>query len=446
MSTSLSRRRVLRGMISGVPLAIALPRLNAMLDGNGVAYASGKPLPRRFGVWAFANGVHLDRWVPKETGTAWELPDELTPLAAIRPHVSVVSGMDLPFGGRPHASGNTVLMTSANLKGVNDNTYTARRPSIDQLVADEIGRDTPLRSIEIGVDDGAPPEKGTAFHWWSHNGPNSPNPCSYDCREVFARLFRGGVVGDVDAVAAAEREQRSILDAVLVDARALQGGLGLEDRRRVDQHMDGIRAIERRIVRRKQIVCTAPEISDDLLIGPTNGIDYEPRGTRVNQVMAELLAMALSCDLTRVFTYQLAKPGSRIGVNRLGFRRYHDITHGEPGDQPMCTSAVKFFLEELVVLVKALERVPEGGGTLLDNCAMLAAPDCTNPKAHGHKDFPMIVVGHGGGKIRTGVHHRGKGENACAVLLSLARTTGAKVPTFGEGTGQISAGLPAIEV
>ena len=165
----------------------------------------------------------------------------------------------------------------------------------------------------------------------------------------------------------------------------------------------------------------------------------------VNRTMAELLALALSCDLTRVFTYQLLKPGSRVSVGSLGFGRYHDITHNEPGDQPKCTAAIKLFMRELLVLAQALEAVPEGDGTLLDSCAVLAAPDCTTPKIHGHKDFPMLVLGKGGGRLRADQHVRGSGENACRVPLTLARTTGAAIPVFGEGAGRISEGLAQLE-
>jgi hypothetical protein len=436
---------MLRGVVSGVPIAIALPRLDAMLDGNGTAYAGGQPLPRRFGVWAFANGVHLERWVPKQTGSRWELSDELTPLGPVKSHLTVVSGFDLPFDGRPHAAGNTVLMTSAKIQGVDDATYTARLPSIDQLAAQELSAETPLRSLEIGIDDGLPPEKGTAFHWWSHSGPNSPNRCVYSCREIFSRLF-GDIAGpDPSTAAIAVRERQSILDAVATDARKMSQGLGTSDRPRLEQHLEGIRAIEKRITRRGAVVCKAPTAPEELMFGPTLGVDYEPRGVEVNKTMAELLALALSCDLTRVFTYQLLKPGSRVSIGSIGFGRYHDITHGEPGEQPKCTAAIKFCMRELLVLVEALKRVREGDRTLLDNCAVLAAPDCTTPKVHGHKDFPLLVVGGGGGRLCPSQHIRGNGENACKVPLTLARTTGARIPTFGDGTGKLTEGLAALE-
>ena len=222
----LSRRRILKGALLGAPVAIGLPRLEAMLDSNGRAYADGKPLPRRFGVWAFANGVHLERWVPEQTGSQWELSDELSPLAPVKQHLTVVSGYDLPFDGRPHASGNTVLMTGAPLAGVDDVTYTARRASIDQLVARELADQTPLRSLEIGIDDGEAHERGTAFHWWSHNGPNSPNRCVYSCRQVFNRLF-GDIAGsDASSAAAAMRERQSVLDAVVADGQQAEPGPG----------------------------------------------------------------------------------------------------------------------------------------------------------------------------------------------------------------------------
>lgn len=445
MASSLSRRQLLRGTVAGVPIAIGLPRLDAMLDGNGTAYAGGKPLPRRFGVWAFANGVHLDRWVPQQTGSTWALSEELLPLAPVKSDLTVVSGLDLPYDGRPHAAGNTVLMTSARILGIDDVTYTARLPSIDQLAAQSLAGETPLRSLEIGIDDGLPPEKGTAFHWWSHSGPNSPNRCVYSCREIFARLF-GDIAGpDPAAAAVAVRERQSILDAVMGDARRVSQGLGAGDRPRLEQHLEAIRAIEKRVTRRGAVVCKAPTAPEELMMGPTLGVDYEPRGVQVNRTMAELLALALSCDLTRVFTYQLLKPGSRVSIGSIGFGRYHDITHGEPGLQPKCTAAIKFCMSELLVLAQALRAVREGDGTLLDNCAILAAPDCTTPKVHGHKDFPLLVLGRGGGRLRPSQHIRGKGENACAVPLSLARTTGATIPSFGEGTGKLTAGLAALE-
>lgn len=443
--TRLGRRRLLRGLAAGIPITIGLPRLDAMLDGNGRAYAGGAPLPRRFGVWTFANGVHLERWVPARTGPDWPLTEELTPLAPVKRHVTVVSGLDLPWDDRPHASGHTVLMTAARMAGVDDASYTARRPSIDQLVARSLAGETPLRSLEIGVENGEAHEKGTAFHWWSHNGPNSPNRCTYDCREVFARLFGDVAGGDPSQAAQIARERRSVLDAVLADARRLARDLGTSDRSRLEQHLEGIRAVEARINRRGAIVCQAPTVPEGELLGPQLGVDYEARGPLVNRTMAELLALALSCDLTRVFTFQHSKPGSRMAVASIGFGRYHDVTHNEPGEQPKCIATIKLFMRELRVFVETLAAVREGDGTLLDRCGILASTDCTTPRMHGAKDFPMLVIGSAGGRLRPGIHVRGKGENACRVPLSIARAVGASVPAFGEAEGRLTEGLAEIE-
>jgi hypothetical protein len=138
-----------------------------------------------------------------------------------------------------------------------------------------------------------------------------------------------------------------------------------------------------------------------------------------------------------------------MAVASIGFGRYHDITHNEPGDQPKCTATIKMFMRELLVLVETLKAVKEGDRTLLDSCGLLAAPDCTTPKVHGSHDFPMLVFGNAGGRLKSGLHVRGKGkapgENACMVPLSLARATGAKLPEFGEGAGKLTRGLEAIE-
>ena len=349
-----------------------------------------------------------------------------------------MSGFDLPYDGRPHAAGNTVLMTSAKIAGIDDATYTARRASIDQLVARELAGETPLRSIEIGIDDGEAHERGTAFHWWSHNGPNSPNRCVFSCRDVFNRLFGDLAGADPDAAAQAVRERRSVLDAVMTDARQLARGLGSSDRPRLEQHLEAIRSVEKRIMQRGAVVCKAPGRPGEDLVGPTLGRRLRAarppgqqdhgRAAGPGPVLRPHPGLHLPAGQARL----------AVAIGSIGYGRYHDITHNEPGDQPKCTATIKLFMRELLVLVQALQAVPEGNGTLLDNCGILAASDCTTPKTHGHKDFPMLVLGKAGGRIRTGLHVRGSGENACRVLLSLARATGAKVPEFGEADGRLT--------
>jgi hypothetical protein len=260
--TTFDRRRLLRGVVSGTAVAVALPRLEVMLDGNGEAWAAGGPLPRRFGVWAIANGVHLQRWVPATTGPGYELQPQLAPLAPVKEHFTVLTGTNIPpLGANPargHAAAHTILMTGVGMTG-GDQTYTAAGKSIDQMIAEGLPP-APRKSIEVGVATGPGQEPGTAFHWWSHNGPNSPNICSYSCQEVFERLFTGvrreaPASGVVDVTA---RTRTSILDFVKAEADDLMRTLGRPDQIRMQQHLEGIAAIERRLHASAAVAASGP--------------------------------------------------------------------------------------------------------------------------------------------------------------------------------------------
>lgn len=448
----LSRRKMLRGMLHGAAVSVALPRLDAMLNGNGTAYAAGASLPRRFGVWAWANGVRLSRWVPAKTGAGFPLSDELAPLGPVRDYVSVVSGLDLPFGGRSHAAGNCVFMTGQPLAGTNDADYTFPSASLDQAVAAAIGPTTPIRSLELGVTDAPSEEKGTAFHWWSHTGPNSPNRCNFDTKAVFTRLFGAGAVTPAGptAVDVTQAMRRSVLDVVAADAADLRPMLGARDRARLEQHLDGIRAIETRLgatgaMRGGASVSCASPPAPPALVG--SAVDYDARVKLINQTMAELLALALACDLTRVFTYQLVQPGTEVliksvigGAPAMTYDA-HDLSHmpdGYSADDPLLHTIVVHYMSELAVLVQALRAMPEGAGTLLDSCGILAANDVTDGPSHSYKSFPVLVIGRAGGRLRSGVHVASAG-NVLRVPLTVARAVGHDaLASFGAREGLTS--------
>lgn len=463
MKRALSRRRALRGMLAGGAVSIALPRLGAMLNLNGDGYANGAELPKRFGLWTTANGVIPDKWFPKDTGPNWTMTPALTPLAPVREWFSVVSGLTGGFGFRPHAAGNTSFMTGQTITAdgaSNDDMKTARGPSFDQTIAGLIGKGTAFKTLEIGVDQAFPPERGTAFHWWSHNGPNSPNPCIYDAKVLFDRLFTGFTPpqpgsGESNAAMAARKLRKSVLDAVLEDASDLNVKLGAEDRRRLESHLESIRQIEQRISSGGdgQIVsesCKIPMAPEARFDSPAS--DYEIRGPAVNRVMSQLLGIALACDLTRVFTFQFTKPGSRFRSSKLGVRdEFHIRTHN-PAQAESVNAIVTRINEELRVFIETLRDIPEAGGSLLANCAILVANDCSYGVDHRQKDMPYLMIGRGGGKLRTGIHWRStqvdavNPERGWKLVLSMARAVGANVPSIGMGASLTTDGLPGIEV
>ncbi len=457
MKTRIGRRTMLRGVIGAATAAIALPRLDAMLNGHGNAYAAGGMLPRRFGVWAWANGAHPDTWFPATPGANPVLPDELSPLAPVQDAMMIIGGMHVPHApGRGHAGPNTHIMTGMatsppSVPGGNL-PYTASGPSVDQLVAAQIGQNTPLASIQVGVDKSQPPEGGTSYHWWSHNGPNSPNPCMYSCSAVFSLLFGGGVPmtpgGGTSAPDPALAMRKSILDAVLDDATDLRSTLGVTDKHRLDQHLDGIRAIEKRLAFMNGLPtaagssCTKPSSPDATLVGDNES--YDVRGKLINQTMSELLAMAFACDITRVFVFQLVQPGSLITIPSVGVTsQYHALTHSE-WTGPRCRAVVKLFMSELSVFIQALKAMPEGSGTVLDNCAIMATCDCNQGPLHGSDNYPILTFGKAGG-LRTNTYYQSAtAENACLVPYTLASAVGANLGTFGDGDGTTTAPLPAL--
>ena len=247
----LSRRLVLRGMAAGAAVGVSLPRLGAMLNGNGTAYAAGAALPKRFGVWFWGNGNNPNRWNPKATGVgpAWELSEQLMPFAKVKQNLTVLSGYDCKVGGAVHRTGPAAALSGApHSRSLN---YTA--PTIDHVIAKLIGGTTPFRSLQVGVSRATANGGGHTVNYASASGPDAPVAPEYDARVVFQRLFGkapSGLPAAPGAPAGPDRSQarrKRVLDTIAEDARALRRRLGANDARRLDQHLDGIDQLEKRI-------------------------------------------------------------------------------------------------------------------------------------------------------------------------------------------------------
>lgn len=435
----ISRRTVLRGALGGAAVSIGLPALECFLNTHGTAYAAG-PLPKRFGVWFWGNGVLPERWVPTGEGTDWQLSDQLSPLANVKDDITVVSGMAVKTGNAiPHGSGPGGMLSGAPLELKGGERYTFTRPSIDQLIAREIGQETRFRSLELG----AKPEAGLSF-----NGPNSKNPPESSPRRFFDRVFGGDFVlpGDDVTPDPRLRLRRSVLDAVMGDVQRLESKLGANDKARLDQHLSGIRDLERRLQRLEENppsleACALPEAPPEEF----PDVEGRPPMPAIARAMADVLAMALACDQTRVFSFFYTYP-----VNNVLFpgmpAGHHRLTHDEPGDQPKVNEIVKLIIGELAYFIEALRNVPEGDGTLLDNCAMLATSDTAFGRNHTLDDYPIVIAGSASGALKKGVHYRSpSGENTSMVLLSLVRAMDIPASDFGVDAGYVDRSLGAIE-
>ncbi len=439
-ASGLSRRAVLKGMLGGAAVTVGLPALEIFLNAAGTAYAAGDGLPTRFGLFYWGNGMLPHRWVPRGEGREWALSDQLAPLAGVKDEVTVVSGMSVKVANAiPHHSGSAGLLTGAQSLGTNDD-HTFALPSIDQLIAAEIGKTTRFRSIEFGSVPGA---------GLSYNGPNSMNPPEDNPFRLFERVFGAGfrAPGEQLEVDPKIALRRSVLDAVIGDAGRLKGRLGATDKVRLDQHLEGVRALELQLARLQEdppelAACARPGQPPEIF----EEIDGRPQLSAINRAMCDTVAMALACDQVRVFSNYFSGPLTNV-LFRGANAGHHQLTHDEPGDQPQVHEIVVQIIEEYAYMVEALRRVPEGDSTLLDHCAVLGVSEISLGRNHSLDDMPILIAGSAGGILKKGIHYRSHaGENTSKVMLSLVRAMGIRRGEFGLEAGQATEGLSEIEV
>jgi hypothetical protein len=441
MKTRINRRMVLRGALAGAAVSMGLPLLEVFLNDTGSALAGGAPLPRRFGIFFWGNGNLPDRWVPSGSGPTWEPSPQLAPLAALKENITVVSGMKVYTGNAvPHGSGPAGIFSgSPLLAGIETNNFSA--PSIDQVIASAVGGDTRFRSLELAVQ--------RSSDTMSINGPHSMNPAEFSPKALFDRLF-----GDEFTLPGSEPKldprlalRRSVLDAVADDAKRLQSRLGKADKIRLEQHFDGVRGLEQRL---KKFEENPPSLAS-CAYPPTPEADYpdidgRPQLSAVSRIMSDIAAMALACDQTRVLSLWFSRPVSNLLFPKAT-AGHHQLTHDEPGEQPQVFEILLYVMTELAYFLSALKAVPEGDGTLLDNCAMLCTTDCGYAKAHSVEEYPILIAGGAGGALKQGIHYRSvASENTSKVLLTLARAMGLTLSEFGAEGGHVTDGLSAIEV
>lgn len=433
-----SRRMFLRGLVGGAAISVGLPLLDLFLDEHGEALATGEAFPRRFALFFWGNGVIPAKWIPAAAGYAWPLSEQLAPLAAVKDLVSVVSGTAVKVPNvDPHFSGASGIMTGAPLL-LDAAHKTLPAMSVDQIIAAAIGDQTAFRSLEFG----AAPGPGL-----SYNGPDNQNPPETSPKALFDRVFGGGI--DVAAGGGGDAREyelrKSVLDAVAQQARSFSKQLGKHDRERLEQHFDGIRDLERRVALLEGLpdlaACATPP-------APASSYPYvngRPQLSAINRAMVDVVAMALACDQTRVVSNFFSYPGADtmfVGASA----GHHMLTHDEPGDQPEVNQITKDIMAEYAYMVAKFASIPEGTGTLLDNCALLGATDVSFGRYHTLDEFPILIAGSAGGRLKQGYHYRSpSAENASKVMLSIMHALDIPAESFGADEGLANTGLRGIE-
>lgn len=432
----LNRRTMLRGMLAGSAVALGLPTLEAMLGSHGTAFADGSPLPRRLVTWFFGNGVRLDRWVPKVQGSGYELTEELAPLAKVKDYCSVLTGFNnkAGYGRRGHHDGVAGAFSGypfIELDAGNSN-YSSKfgGPSIDQVAANAIAKKTPtyLPSLQLGVSKRVTTGEGPTLQYLAHKGPDQPLPSERNPQVAFAKLFGSYVPKDDHST----KLRVTALDAVREDAKRLQMRVGAGDKMRLEAHMESIYLLQKQILAIPP-VCTKPgdptQTNKD-----TNG--DEPLEA-VSKAMADIIAIAFACDLTRVVSLQQSgSVGGTVYWMTGATSEEHGLTH-DAAQQELVHKSVVFNMECFAYLLEKLKGTQEASGNLLDNSVVYLGSDAAEGITHSCFDQPIIVAGRGGGDlVYPGVHYRSPSkENTTDILLSVLKTVDPTATEVGADQG-----------
>ena len=447
------RRQLLRGSLAGgASIALGLPLLEAMLDVHGERLAHGQAMPRRFGVFFFGNGrgVESAKWRPTGSGAGWTPSPLLAPLAGVKDYVSVVTGMNATLDKSPqgHHKGSAAILSGYDFvtQPANNAPYrsTFAKPSIDQLAAKAIGAGTPFKSIEIGLSKRVINGEGTTIQYISHNGPDSGNPPELSPKNLFNRLFAAGAPAASGMPDPLSSLRKSILDTVLEDFTALGKRVSVADRARLDQHAESIRAVERRLT--PALEPTASCASAKAPVDPTGASGKEPIEERM-QALGDVLSLALSCDLSRVFSIQFSGSAGGPVFWQVGAdRTHHDISHDGASSQDMMEKITIFTMKQFAVLLEKLRATPDGSGNLLDSLVLLGTSDHSDGSTHVVNDFPVLVAGRAGGALaHPGVHYAASNEHTNKVLLTILRAAGVELPEIGMGSYRQTMGVSALE-
>src|SRR5262245_1441896 len=448
MRTDLTRRHFLRG----VGVAVALPvfesmrpaRLLAAPEARMATTAGGAPLRTAF-VY-FPNGAIPAAWWPTGEGSDFKYGRTLAPLEPLRKDVQVLGGLDHKTadpgadGPGDHARGNGTFLTGVRLK--KSATDIRAGVSIDQILAREYGHLTRFPSLELRCD-GAPRTGGCdsgyscAYQfnlaWSSATAPKAPesNP-----RRVFERLFGEGKHGERAAnLQRRLKEDKSVLDFVLDDARALERRLHAEDRQKLDQYLTGVREIEARIQKSEQF-----GKSPDPSIETPAGIPSD-HGAHM-QLLIDMLVLAFQTDTTRVVTFLLAHDGSNRSFDQIGISEgHHDLTH-HMNRKDWIEKVSDIDLWYVRQFAKFLEKQDDvkdvDGKSLLYNSQILYGSGNAAARSHTHFNPPLVLAGSGGGALKPGPFVKHGSKPATNLFLSMAKRAGLQnLARFGDSTGPL---------
>lgn len=442
MTLMISRRTALRGLGT----AIGLPLLEVMRPRAASAARGDRPSPPVRTAFLFApNGKHMADWTCRTDGPLKQLPPILEPLEHLKSELFLPSGLALPTAGAKGCGGHSCtvgqFLTGTLPKRTLGNDLR-NGISVDQVAAAQIGGQTRFPSLELGCvpsrysgdcDSGFSCVYTTHIAWRTET---APLPKETNPRSVFDRLFGNQLKREHgQSRAIRDRDRKSILDFVAVDAKALTRRLGKSDQRKLEEYLYSVREIERRV--------------DHSTTGNRlkSGVDYPrpsglPDDTDAHlRLMLDMMVLAFQTDATRVISLMIGNGSDNRSYPQIGVSEgHHTLSHhqGDQKKQQKLSRINQHFVTHLAYFLDKLNAIEEGGQTLLDHSMILYGCAFGDGNAHDYMDLPILVAGRGGGTIASGRHVRYKrGTPLTNLYLSLLDGLGVPIERLGDSTERL---------
>ena len=451
----LTRKRLpRRTVLKGLGIAIGLPFLDAMTPAAGafVRETSAAKKLRLVAIemvhgaaGATTFGASKNMWSPVGAGSGFDLtPTSMAPLEPYRDFLTIVSNTDCrnaeaftpPEIGGDHFRSAAVFLTQAHPHQTQGSDVHAGT-SLDQICAKTFGQDTPIPSMQLCIEN--IDQSGGCFYGYScaytdsisWASPTEPLPMIRDPRAVFDQLF--GVGATPAARARRRRRDKSLLDWVMASAGELKASVGVSDRARLDDYLENVREIERRI--QKVEAYNSSGETRELPSAPIGVPDSYAEHVRL---MFDLQAVAFAADLTRVFALKLSRDVSnRVFADAGATTGFHIASHHNEREDRIADFAKinRYHVSLIPYLLDKLKHIPDGDGSVLDNSLIIYGSPMGNPNVHNHKRCPLFFAGHAGGRLKGNIHIKtADGTPMANAMLAGLQSLGVEIDAFGDST------------
>ena len=450
----ISRRR----MLKGIGASITLPYLEAMSLPGMSTYAKAQS-PLRTAFLFMPNGIHPERWTPEKFGSNFELSPLLKPLEDVKQELLILGELmnknSTVEGADGHYARTANLLTCMPIQKTTGDNINSGGISLDQLIAKQIGHQTLFSSLEYGLDrikTGVDINVGytrlyaSSISWKT---PTQPLAKEIDPRLAFDRLFKNYIPGKK---VKEDPWKKSVLDLVMSDAQSLKNNLGRADQDKLEEYLESIRSVEKRIVNEENKEKFSANITEDIkkeltrvdqrldeYVEMYSGVDV----TEKTRLMLDIMALAFWSDATRVSTFMF---GNSVSQRNFSFLEgvqgnHHSISHHMNDEEKMEQYAHinLWHIEQYAYFLKKLKSIREGDKTLLDNAIILFASGLRDGNRHSPYNLPIVLAGKGGGMLKTGQNIQFPKNTPLANLyLSLLKGMHLDEDKFGDSTGVLS--------